>query len=295
MKNLLLVSIFGLFFFASFAQDSNKITYAIAPFPEIKGAKNEFGPKLIKAIISECDKYGRFVVVPTDKWAMAGEAWQSQYADRARSLGITYLIIGKIDSVSIYQDSSKDQNAKIITSYNADVVFSINIIESKTGIIFNSDTIHARARSDFKPTFPQKSMTLYPSADSAIVAALYHGGFWVFRMISKTFPEIIRPVRILAKDDKGGALLVLISAGSKSSLLKNIGQYKTGRRKELKIIQYTTETGDNKVLRRIVQIGLAEVDKVDDQNFSECIVTDGRMEVAKKINAGEELFFVPLN
>jgi hypothetical protein len=286
LKKEFLTSIFVFIIIASFAQDSTKMTFAIVPFSETQDNKHiaEYGPKLIKAIIYYCDTMAeRFTVVPTDKWGMAQDASESQYIDKAKSLGITYLITGAIHSVTTYQDNAKDQNGNIVSFYNSDVIFSMKIIESQTGKIFNSDTIHTRSRRDFNIILQPKS-TIALSPQSAIIAAIHNGGFWVFREISKTFPDIITIVKVLAKDDKGGALLILVSGRSEPP---HVQPPPPQRPKQYKIVEYATETVDGKLIKRTVPIGIAQV---DNENYTECIVTDGRMDVAKKIMQGKKLF-----
>ena len=269
----------------SYGQDNSKTSIAIVPFSESQDNKNveKFSPQLISAISATFVDSKRFTVTPTDNWGMPQDASQSQYVDQAKSLGVNYLVTGSIDMVPVTYYNKTDQYGNVIgKTYSAHIVFSIKVISVETGAVFNSKNFDIG--SGFLHTV---------SSGEAVNNAIKHVEPAVKKWIGETFQVNIGLLRIIKKDDKGGALSVLISVGSESGISE--GKGRKSRPTKFKIVEYDSETVDGKVMKRAVQIGMAEVDKVDDANFSECIVTEGRMDVAKKVDAGEKLFLITVN
>jgi hypothetical protein len=284
MKKTILTSIFALFLSISFAQDNGKTSIAIIPFtysPDGNVTRN--GPQIIWTISAAFDESKRFTIVPTANWGMPQDATESQYTSQAKDIGVNYLITGSVDRVPATRYPIKDSYGNVTGNlYSARVFFSIKVINVETGTVFSSKSFDAG--SGFLHTV---------STEAAIFNAIKNADADVKKWINETFPVNIGLMKIIKKDAKGGALSILISAGSESG----ISEGKGGKNKltKFKIVEYVTETFDGKSMKRTVQIGSAQVDKVDDANFTECTVTDGKMDVAKKFDAGDKLFLITIN
>jgi hypothetical protein len=284
MKKKLLTFIFAAICSLSYAQDS-KTTIAIIPGSINENDENvvKYAPRIVSVLSSIIQESKRFSLVSTDNWGMPQDANESQYVSQAKDLGINYIVTGSVDRAPVTRYPIRDQYGNETgNTYSAHIAFSIKIINVETGSIFNSKSF------DIGSGFLHTTTTA-----SAVTNAIKHADIDVRKWINETFPVNVGLVKIIKKDDKGGALSVLISAGSSSGVSEGSGRKNKPTR--FKIVEYVSENVDGRVMKRTSQIGSAEVDKVDDENFSECIVTDGRMEVANKMDAGTKLFLITIN
>ena len=214
---------------------------------------------------------------------MPQDASEMQYVGQAKDLGVNYIITGNIERVPIINHPILNQYGNVINySYSAKVIFSIKVISTETGGIFNSKNFEVGS-----------GFLNLNTAEGAVNAAIRRAEVDVKKWVNETFPVNVGLLKIITKDDKGGALTVLISAGSESGLTEGKGHKVKATR--FKIVEYTSEDVNGKAMKRTVQIGEALVDKVEDANFSECKVTEGKMEVANKVNAGVKLFLITVN
>jgi hypothetical protein len=191
-------------------------------------------------------------------------------------------VTGSVEKVPVMKHPNLDQYGNVISyTYSAKVIFSIKVINVETGVF---------STKNFEDGSGFLNML---NSESAVNNAIKRAETDVKKWINEAFPVNVGLVKIIKKDDKGGALSVLISAGSSSGVSEGKGRKNKPTR--FKIVEYVSETVDGKIMKRTVQIGSAEIDLVNDENFSECIVTDGRAEVANKVDAGTKLFLITIN
>jgi hypothetical protein len=284
MKKILFLCILSLGYIGVRAQDNSKTTIVIIPGSINNDDENvvKYAPRLVSVLSSVFQESKRFSLLSTDNWGMPQDATEAQYTSQAKDLGVNFIVTGSVEKIPITNHPNFNQYGAVVGyTYSAKVFFSIKLINVETG------TSSTKSFEDGSGFFNMMN------TESAVNNAINKAGTDVKKWANEAFPVNVGLVKIIKKDDKGGALSVLISAGSSSGVSEGKGRKNKPTR--FKIVEYISETVDGKIMKRTVQIGSAEIDKVDDDNFSECIVTDGRKEVASKVDAGTKLFLITIN
>ena len=280
MKKTTLILSLILLAFTMSAQES-KTTISLEPITVPQGINFGTYPQQITALVSGAFvEVNRFTVMPNDNWNIPQSAGGDPYIDVAKTYGVAYMISISLNALSTQNFSSTDANGVIHPAFAAHVSITIKVINTETGAIFNSKTF------DMNPflrmTTPQASLSL----------ALGNFNVALKKWVGAAFPITIGVVRIIEQNDKKGAVKILIKAGSESGVFA--GKSKKDKT-QFKVVEYVSEDVNGKTMSRTVAIGTAEMEQVDDANFSDCKVTNGGLEIAKKIADGKKLFLITTN
>ncbi len=218
--------------------------------------------------------------------------------EQGKGLGAQYLITGNVNSYS---------NDGEVCKMN----FSINVVDVATGQIINTTTIDTKKGDHSKKIgkagllaggliiashIPVMGMAAMASAGSmaggqpattnvnktnkVFQRSLSDISPQIQEFVDDNFPAIYSVVKIEKKSKKGKALSLLVACGRETGL-------EEGR--ELKIVKLTeVEVNGKKVIRR-QQIGMASIEKIEDQNFSICTVTDESEDIAANMEAKAQI------
>ncbi len=183
--------------------------------------------------------------------------------EQSKSLGAQYIVTGNVLKAEVATSTTHAPIAGNITSRNAEVSFSIKVVDVTTGEIMASNTFSGTGRG--KNSFENAMEDIKPEIE---------------KFIRDNFKVTVSIASIEEKAKSGDAMKVLISGGS-SLGMKELNVLKVFEAKEL--------TVDGKKLVRKVTIGKIVVAKVEDENFSVCNVTEGGDAIAQKVAAGAKV------
>jgi len=183
--------------------------------------------------------------------------------EQSAALGAQYIVMGNIAKADEVQTQSRVVYVGDVTSYHADISFSIRIVDVSTSEVVASNTFSSSEKG--KDAFDKALNTIKPEIE---------------KFIKKNFKLSVSLAQVEAKDASGAATKVLIAGGSTLGLkVNNI----------LKVYEVTHLEVDGKQLPRKVTIGKITVTDVQDENFSECTVIEGGIDIATKIAGGSKI------
>ncbi len=260
MKTTTLTTLLLLFIVFSRAQ-----SVAIIPFST--GAANDYSAGVVDAVNTGFIEDKRFQVTPTDDWGLnpdAPDAAKTEAAmQKAKELGLDYLVTGSLTKANVMFYNN---------AYYGDFKFTLKVFNVETGMFFNTKSFSAGSIAG-----PYK-LNEKASVDANLKKLMEDVKSWAMGV----FPKKTEIVKIIATDDKKGATRVLISSGS------NDGEQKAHTR--FKIVEYVSEKVGDKTVKRTIPVGLGEVIKVEDANFSDFAVKRGGQDIVAKLQAGTKLY-----
>lgn len=186
-----------------------------------------------------------------------------QVIEQSKSLGAQYIVTGNVSKAEEETSQMRAPIAGTITSRTADIAFSIKVIDVTTGEIVatNSFTSSGRGKNSFEDAVNRSK----PDIE---------------RFIRDNFKITGSIASVEEKNAAGDATKVLLACGSAIGMKPGCA-FKVYEAKEL--------TVDNKKLTRKVTLGRIVVDKVEDENFSVCSVTEGGAAIAQKLAANAKV------
>lgn len=183
--------------------------------------------------------------------------------EQSKSLGAQYLVMGNVTKADVEKSTTTAPIAGTITSQNAEITFSLKVVDVTTGLIVASGSFSGTGRG--KNAFDRALEDIKPDIE---------------KFIKENFKVTLTVASVEEKGKNGEAVKVLISGGTSIGMAEN---------SELKVYEATELTVDGKKLTRKVTIGKIKVVKVEDENFSVCAVTEGGADIAKKIADGAKV------
>ncbi|HTB30553.1 MAG TPA: CsgG/HfaB family protein, partial [Bacteroidia bacterium] len=183
--------------------------------------------------------------------------------EQSAALGAQYIVMGNITKAGEDESRSSVPFAGSVTSYHADVAFSIRIVDVSTGEVVASNSFSASGKG--KDGFDKALETIKPD---------------IADFIKKNFKLTVSLAQVESKDANGAATKVLIAGGSSVGLKLN---------DVFKVYEVTVLDVDGKKIPRKVTIGKISVAEIQDENFSECTVTEGGADIASKVAGGSKI------
>ncbi len=183
--------------------------------------------------------------------------------EQSKSLGAQYVVMGNVSKASVEKSQTNAPYAGTITRINSEVAFNIKIVDVVTGLIMASNSFSGKGKGE-----------------NALESALNDIRPEIVNFIKENFKVTLPVASIEEKDKKGNAVKLLIAGGSSLGIAE---------KNELKVFEVTEIMVDGKKMTRKIPIGKVRVEKVEDENFSVCIVSEGGGEIAKKMENGAKI------
>ncbi len=304
IRTLLFILVFSLLCSRSLAEE--KIVVGIVPFTG-SVIPDDLRAEIVNAVTQSFIETKRFIIVDRTKLDQVDKERNLQktenfidgkVVEQGKSLGAQYLITGIVNQY--FNDGEMCKMS-----------FSINVVDVATSQILNTTTIDTKKGGHAKSAGHAGLLAggLLAASHVPVVgmAALAGAGAMnrrtnttsndggkikVFEkslndiapqiedFVEENFPASYPVVKIEKKNKKGHVVSVLI-AGGKSTGLEE-GQ-------KLKIVRLTElEVSGKKVVRK-QEIGLLTIEKVEDENFSICKVTDETEDIANNMDAKAQM------
>lgn len=282
MKKLTSLSL--MMFLALGASAQGKTTIGIVPFNNSTNARHSYYTKskeitaIQDAVTEVFLATKRFSLVEREKMdQVTGEKQLQQKEDfidgqvieQSKSLGAQYIVTGNVSKAQEETSQVRAPIAGAITSRTADVAFSIKVIDVTTGEIVATNSFASSGRG--KNSFEDAVDKVKPDIE---------------RFIRDNFKITGSIASVEEKNAAGDATKVLLACGSSIGMRPGCA-FKVYEAKEL--------TVDGKKLTRKVTLGRIVVDKVEDENFSVCSVTEGGAAIAQKLAANAKVKCEVLN
>jgi len=284
MKRIPLSFAFAMFVCLCAAQDNGKVVIALEPITTPQDGKDYslYQQQISSLFSNTLVNSKRCTVTPTDNWNVQQNQTGDPYADAARSYGVTFLFNDAITLLASYESVGKDLYGNPTYSYSARITVLVKVLTVETGMFFTTKTFDVKSQF-----FPMSS-----TPEGAINNAIKRLGNEINQWVSETFPLTIPVLRVDESTDKRNGVQILVQAGSDAGLVE---AKKRKDRTQFKIIQYVNEPVNGQQMTRTVQVGTAEVERVHDRNFSNCLVTSGDADVVRKLNEHTPLFLITVN
>lgn len=250
-------------FSSAYAQTKNLI--GIAPFKS--SANSEYVTAIEDVVYDATLRIRGFSLIEKNKLAQikTGVAQANPDAGaiaQAKSLGAQYIITGNVLKANV---EVKPSNLPLgITNTNvSDLLFDLTVVDVNTGEEVASNRFTGAGRG--KTAFDDALKGLSPEID---------------KFVRDNLKTVVSIAQIEEKNSNGDAIRVLIVAGSLAGLKEQ---------DEFRVYEVTDLTVDGRKMHRKKTIGKIAVAKVEDENFSVCLVKEGGSEIAKKVEAGAKI------
>lgn len=280
--------IFAIAIFAfGLANAQEKTNVGIIPFANLGGANNQDVIAIQEAVTSSFVKTKRFNIVDRTKMSELQKEKNLQKSEdfidgtvvqQGISLGAKFLISGKVTSVTKFSGNktrTKFDGTKVSELVNeANINFSCQVIDVETGQVINSETFSNSAGGSFL------GLSLAKDVDEAFTSSLSSLSSDIDKWVRVNFPSIFSIAEIQTKDSKGAATKILMAGGSAFGLEKG---------DRLKVVEVTEMVINGKKINRKKEIGEVKIDKIEDENFSICVVKDGGIDINSKFEAKANL------
>ncbi|HTB32811.1 MAG TPA: CsgG/HfaB family protein [Bacteroidia bacterium] len=182
---------------------------------------------------------------------------------QSAALGVQYLVLGNITkahdnfrSMSCYKGASASE-------FKASILFTVRVVDVSTGEIMASTSFSADEKG--RNAFDKGLDDIRPDLED---------------FIKKNFTLTLSMAQVETKDVSGAATKVLIAGGSAFGLKVN-DVFKVYEDSELEV--------DGKKVPHKITLGKITVTEVQDENFSECNVTEGGADIASKAASGSKI------
>ncbi|MBW8688046.1 hypothetical protein [Chitinophaga rhizophila] len=180
----------------------------------------------------------------------------------AKSLGAQYIVTGNILKANVDTKPS-DLPLGITNVTTSELLFDIAIVDVNSGEEVATSRFTAGAKG--KRAFEDAMKELTPGIE---------------KFIRENLKTPVSIAQIEEKNSAGEAIRVLIVAGSLSGLQEH---------DEFRVYEVTDLTVDGKKMHRKKTLGKIAVAKIEDENFSICLVKEGGAAIAKKVEAGAKI------
>jgi curli biogenesis system outer membrane secretion channel CsgG len=275
----------------TFVNAQEKIGVGVMPFSNLGNASQGDVIAIQEAVTNAFVKTKRFNIVDRSKMEALKKEKDLQKSEdfidgtvieQGHSLGASYLISGKVSSVtksSGYKNRTKlDGTTESVLVNEAQINFSCQVIDVATGQVINSETF---SNSGGGQGFFGGSSA--GSVDAAFTQSLSSLTSDIDKWVNKNFPATFPIVEIQEKDSKGNAIKVMIAGGSAFNLQKG---------DRLKVVEVSTIEVNGKKLERKKEIGELKISKVEDENFSTCSVKSGGIDINARFEAKAKLLVI---
>ncbi len=250
-------------FSSAFAQNKNLI--GVAPFKSAGGT--EHVSAIEDAVYDATLRLRGFSLMEKNKLEQiktgVGQANPDAGAlAQAKSLGAQYIITGNVLKASV---ETKPSNLPLgITNTNvSDLLFDLTVVDVTSGEEIASNRFTGAGRG--KTAFEDALKGLEPEID---------------KFIHDNLKSAVSIAQIEEKSSSGDAIRVLLVAGSLAGVKEH---------DEFRVYEITDLTVDGKKMHRKKTLGKIAVAKVEDENFSVCIVKEGGADIAKKVESGAKV------
>lgn len=186
-----------------------------------------------------------------------------QVIEQSKSLGAQYLVTGNVSKAEEENSSVYAPIAGRIPSHTADVAFSIKVIDVATGEIVATSSFAGSGRG--KNSFEDAVDKVKPAIE---------------QFIRENFKVVGSIASVEEKNAAGDATKVLLACGTSTGVKPGYA---------LKVYEAKELTVDGKKLTRKVTLGTIVIDRVEDENFSICNVTEGGAAIAQKLAANAKV------
>lgn len=186
-----------------------------------------------------------------------------QVIEQSKSLGAQYIVTGNVTKAQVETSKMQAPIAGTITSRNAEVAFTLKVIDVTTGEIMATGTFSGDGKG--KNSFEDAVEEVKPGIE---------------KFIRENFKVSGAIASIEEKNAGGEAVRVLLACGSAMGMKPGY-TFKVYEAKEL--------TVEGKKLTRKVALGRIVVKTVEDENFSVCDVAEGGAAIAQKVEANAKV------
>lgn len=265
MTKRILSVLCGIVVFASSSFGQKKNLIGVAPFKS--NGNHEYITAIQNVVYDAALKVRGFSLMERDKLeqikAGIGEANPDAGAlSQAKSMGALYVITGNVLKANV---EAKPGNLPLnISTVNvADVLFDLNVVDVASGDVVASSRFTAAGKG--RTAFEDALKEVTPAID---------------RFVLENLKTAVSIAQIEEKNSNGDAIRVLLVAGSLAGLKEG---------DEFRVYEVTELTVDGKKMHRKKTLGKVAVAKVEDENFSVCLVKEGGSEIAKKVEGGAKI------
>ncbi|TWW00769.1 hypothetical protein [Chitinophaga pinensis] len=250
-------------FSSAFAQNKNLV--GVASFKS--SGRTEYVTAIQDAVYDATLKVRGFSLMGKDKLEQiktgVGQADQDAGAiAQAKSLGAQYIVTGNILKANV-ETKPSDLPLGITNTTTAELLFDVAVVDVNSGEEVASTRFTAATKG--KRAFEDAMKELTPGID---------------KFIRENLKNAVSIAQIEEKNSIGEAIRVLIVAGSLAGLKEH---------DEFRVYEITDLTVDGKKMHRKKTLGKIAVAKVEDENFSVCLVKEGGADIAKKVEAGAKI------
>ncbi|QHS60931.1 hypothetical protein [Chitinophaga agri] len=250
-------------FSSAFAQTKNLI--GVASFKS--SGRTEYVTAIQDVVYDATLKVRGFSLLEKDKLnqVRAGVGQEGQDASalaQAQSLGAQYIVTGNVLKANV-ETKPSDLPLGITNTTTAELLFDIAIVDVSSGEEVATTRFNAAGKG--KHAFDDAMKELTPGID---------------KFIRENLKNPVSIAQVEEKNAAGEAIRVLIVAGSLAGLKEH---------DEFRVYEITDLTVDGKKMHRKRTLGKIAVAKVEDENFSVCLVKEGGAAIAKKVEANAKI------
>jgi len=250
-------------FSSAFAQNKNLV--GVAPFKT--GGKTEYVTAIQDAVYDATLKVRGFSLMEKDKLEQIKTGVGQANPDagvlaQAKTMGAQYIVTGNILKANV-ETKPSDLPLGITNTTTADLLFDVAIVDVSTGDEVASTRFTAAAKG--KHAFDDAMKELTPGID---------------KFIRDNLKNAVSIAQIEEKNSNGDAIRVLLVAGSLAGLKEH---------DEFRVYEVTDLVVDGRKMHRKRTLGKIAVAKVEDENFSVCLVREGGGDIAKKVEGGAKV------
>jgi hypothetical protein len=250
-------------FSSSFAQNKNLV--GVAPFKS--AGKTEYVTAVQDAVYDATLKVRGFSLMEKDKLEQiktgVGKADpDAAVITQAKSLGAQYIVTGNILKAGI---ETKPSNFPLgITNTNiAELLFDISIVDVTSGEEVATTRLTGTGKGKY-----------------AFDEALKETTLGIDKFIRDNLKSPVSIAQIEEKNSSGDAIRVLLVAGSLTGVKEG---------DEFRVYEITDLVIDGKKMHRKKTLGKIAVAKVEDENFSVCLVKEGGGDIARKVESSAKI------
>ncbi|SFD18413.1 hypothetical protein SAMN05518672_101930 [Chitinophaga sp. CF118] len=253
---------------AAFGQ--SKTVIGIAPF-RAGASQNSNNVISVQETVSDVfSRNKRLLLVEKEKMTQvkADSASQQnkldpQLLEQAKATGAQYIITGNVSRAAVEIKQTNIPVIGVTTSNVAEISFTMSVIDVAREEVIATTTINSTGKG--KIAFEDALRDLKPQVE---------------RFMKDNFKITVSIAEIEEKNSNGGAAKVLIVAGSLLGV-KELDEFR--------VYELTELTVDGKKMTRKKTLGKIAVSKVEDENFSVCLVQEGGIDIAKKVEEGAKI------
>ena len=249
-------------FSSAFAQNKNLV--GVASFKS--SGRTEYVTAIQDAVYDATLKVRGFSLMGKDKLDQiktgVGQDQDAGALAQAKSLGAQYIVTGNILKANV-ETKPSDLPLGITNTTTAELLFDVAVVDVNSGEEVASTRFTTASKG--KHAFEDAMKELTPGID---------------KFIRENLKTAVSIAQIEEKNSNGEAIRVLIVAGSLAGLKEH---------DEFRVYEITDLTVDGKKMHRKKTLGKIAVAKVEDENFSVCLVKEGGADIAKKVEGGAKI------